>query len=441
VPRSRSILLIAHATPPLTMSAARRAAGMTKHLSNLGHRVTVLTSVMCGSGAVPGAALTVRTRDLHVSPLNWRRSTFAALKGESEGAYSGAPSTLAAWVIPDLELVGWVPFLLPRAFALARSERFDCVITSSPPQSVHLVGRSLQIRGLPWLADLRDGWGFEPSGERFPPGLRHALDERLERAVLEHADAVTAVTPPIAEDLRLRVNPRAVTITNGYDPEELVTADGAAKTAPVAPERFTLAYTGTLAYGGASPGPLLDALRRLRQRDPEAMARLELVFAGPTSSAEAAELHAPDLRDSVRVLGHLPRTDALGLQRAADALLLVIDPRRPSIATGKLYEYLSARRPILVLGEGSVAARIVAEAGAGLVAPVDDSEAIADALLRLLHVGDGLPAPKRDAVERFSYAQLAAQLAEQVERAITARGERLYPRPVQLRSSRRVSAG
>src|SRR6202012_601005 len=102
VPPPRSILLVAHVTPPVPMSAARRSAGLTKHLSRLGHRVTVLTSVMCGSGPVPGAELTIRTRDLLVSPLNWRRSSFAALKGDSTAAYAGAPSALAAWVIPDL---------------------------------------------------------------------------------------------------------------------------------------------------------------------------------------------------------------------------------------------------------------------------------------------------------------------------------------------------
>src|SRR5213592_3446825 len=96
----RSLLLVAHVTPPSSMSAARRAAGLTKHLAALGHEVTVLTSVMSGSGPVPA-------RDLLVSPLNWRRQSFAALKGDAGGSYEGKPSALAAWLPPDLEIVGW----------------------------------------------------------------------------------------------------------------------------------------------------------------------------------------------------------------------------------------------------------------------------------------------------------------------------------------------
>jgi glycosyltransferase involved in cell wall biosynthesis len=297
------------------------------------------------------------------------------------------------------------------------------VITSSPPQSSHLIGVALKRRGVPWIADLRDGWTFEP-GERFPPGRRRALDRRLEQAVLSRADAVVGVTHPIADDLCARVNEHAVTITNGYDPDDLKCTERAAVQAPVAPGRYTLAYTGTLSYGGASPDPLLAAVRRLRERDPVAAARLQLVFAGPMSTSEATQLQAPDLGDKVRVLGPLPHAEALALQRAADALLLIIDPRRPSIATGKLYEYLAAGRPILVLGERSVAARIVTDAGAGIVAPYDDPEAILATLRRMVSNSNSVVSPSRKAIERFSYAQLAAQMAEQVERAIASRESR-----------------
>lgn len=416
------------------MSAARRPAGLTKHLARLGHRVTVLTSAMSGSGGVPGAARTIRTRDLLVSPLNWRRASLTALKGEARGAYSGQPSTLAGWVIPDLELVGWVPFALPRALSLLHTERFECVITSSPPQSGHLIGLALQRRGIPWVADLRDGWSFEPSGERFPrDSRRRQLDAMLERAVLRRADALVAVTPPIAEDLRRRVNPQAVTITNGYDPDELRAAREAAALAPVIPGRYTMAYTGTLAFGGASPASLLDAIRLLREETPELGERLDLVFAGPTASAELADLQAPDLKGNVRTLGSIPRLNALGLQHAADALLLVVDSRRPSIATGKLYEYLSAGRPILVLGEGSVAARIVRDVGAGTVAPVDDPPLIAAALRDLMQRAHSEERPARAALDQFSYAQLADEMAGQVELAIN----RSHADRGQVASSRR----
>ena len=42
-----------------------------------------------------------------------------------------------------------------------RERDFDCVITTSPPESAHGVGMALARRGVPWVADVRDAWNFE----------------------------------------------------------------------------------------------------------------------------------------------------------------------------------------------------------------------------------------------------------------------------------------
>ena len=94
-----------------------------------------------------GAERLVRTRDVLSSRLNWRRGHFDAIQGRQQGAASGS-SALESIVVPDLGLVGWLPFALPRALSLARSQRFDCVITTSPPQSAHLAGLAVQRAGV-----------------------------------------------------------------------------------------------------------------------------------------------------------------------------------------------------------------------------------------------------------------------------------------------------
>src|SRR5919202_3361059 len=124
VPRSaarRELLLVAQLSPPSNLSAARRLAGLVKYLDRLGHQVTVLTSMSSGAGPLPGAAHVVRTRDLLVSPLNWRRQSFASLAGGGDGGpgYEAAPSRLAPLLVPDAAVVSWLPFALPRALALA----------------------------------------------------------------------------------------------------------------------------------------------------------------------------------------------------------------------------------------------------------------------------------------------------------------------------------
>ena len=119
--------------------------------------------------------------------------------------YSGRPHPLSKVLVPEPLVAAWAPFARSRALRLNRRERFDCVITSSPPESAHAVGRALSRRGVAWVADLRDAWTFEPIRPPFPTAVQRRLDERLERRWLASADAVVCVSRPAADDLRRRL--------------------------------------------------------------------------------------------------------------------------------------------------------------------------------------------------------------------------------------------
>ena len=402
-----SVLLVAQIAPPSTLVAARRVAATAKYLGRAGYRVTVLTSHVSGEGPIDGAQQVMRTKDAMTSGLNWRRKHFEALDGSGE-SYK-APSRLASVVVPDLSLGTWVPFALTAAVRLARSHRFDCVLTSSPAPSVHLVGLALRRHGIPWIAELRDGWTFEPPHPPWPLRIQQSADRTLERRVLRRADAVIAVTRPIVADLRQRLGVDAQLITNGYDPEDLP-SEPARPDPLLDADRHSLVHTGRLSFGGRTLGPMLEGVRIAKAEDPEVADRLEVVLAGSSTDEESHLFAAPDLADTVRYVGWLDRPRALELQRAADSLLVVTGTgSQRSIATGKLFEYLAAQRPILVLGVETEAARIVAEADAGFAAPVSDARAIAGALRRL--VTDSPPAPRPERILDYAYPSLVERLA------------------------------
>jgi glycosyltransferase involved in cell wall biosynthesis len=175
-----------------------------------------------------------------------------------------------------------------------------------------------------------------------------------------------------------------------------------------------------MAISRSTPAPLLDAVRLFRSSAPALASRLEIVFAGPLSADEAELLAREDLAEAVRAVGALERPRALELQRAADALLVITEgSTRRSVATGKLFEYLAAERPILVLGKETEAARIVADAGAGFAAAADDPEEIAAALRRLLEIESS--GADRKAVERYAYPKLAEEYSALIERVARGR--------------------
>lgn len=411
----RRILVVAYFYPPQNIIGARRPAALAKALRALGHDVTVLTSVQAGHGGDPSASRVVRTRDLLATRLNWRGQNLDVVTGKTDAEWDPGAKLWGSIFLPDVQLISWVPFAVAAGLRLQRRERFDAVVTTSPVESAHAVGLALRRRGVPWVADLRDGWRFEAPREDWPTAAQRRADDALERLVVRRADEVVTVTEPLAADLRRRHGVPVETITNGYDPADAEV--GAAPPGAVEPGKLTFVHTGGLG-AERTLRPLLEGLARIAREDPAVRDRVRIVLAGAQTRPERELYAEPELAPFVRHVGFVPRPAAMGLQRAADVLVLATSGVRTGEATGKLFEYLATGRPILVIGAGSAAADIVERAGAGVAIPPHDTDA-AEAVLRRILAG-GLPAPPPDAGLPFAYPALATRYAAVIERAIAA---------------------
>jgi glycosyltransferase involved in cell wall biosynthesis len=417
----RNLLLVAYFYPPCRDTGAQRPAAMAKWLRRLGHRVTVLTTSAYGEGPDDAGEAVARTNDAQ----RWRARLGGRRRVDSmydSDTYSGRPHPLSKVLVPEPLVAAWAPFARSRALRLHRRTPFECVITTSPPESAHVVGRALRRRGVPWVADIRDAWTFEPLRPRFPTAPQRLLDRRLERRWLGSADAVVCVSRPADDDLRSRLGIDPLLVPNGWDPEALgAGADAGPPTHLLDPERVSLVYTGRFGGYGRDPRPLVEALAALADSDAASAARLELVVAGPLTEAEQRLLTTEVSPARIVVAGSLRRAEALALQRVGDALLLLASPERSQLLNIKLFEYLAAGRPIVALAGGTEAGRVAAELG-GEVVRADDPQAIAGALRRL--AAGELHPPAPEAVRPYTYPAPAERMAEAVERAIAAAGGR-----------------
>ncbi len=406
------ILLVAYFYPPSRDTGVLRPAAMAKWLRRLGHEVTVLTTSAYGLGDEDAAEDVIRTADVQ----RWRARLAGGDSIEAlfdAPTYSGRPHPLSKVIVPEALAAAWLPFARSRALRLRRERRFDCVITTSPPESAHAIGSALQRRGLPWVADVRDAWTFESLRPRFPTAAQRRLDERLERRWLGAADVVVCVSEPAADDLRRRGIADPLLVPNGWDPESA--PEPGPETTLLDPERVSLVYTGRFGTYGRDPAPLVEALAELGRAKPQVAAKLEVVIAGPLTEAEDRLLASVVSPARIVRLGPLPRERALALQREADALLLIAQPTRSQLLNIKLFEYLAAGRPILALAGGTEAGRVAAELGAE-VAPADDIEAIAAALARV--AAGELSSPSPDAIGPYTYPAPAERMDEAVRAAI-----------------------
>jgi glycosyltransferase involved in cell wall biosynthesis len=431
----RRLLIITYYFPPEASVGANRWHAMSRWLRRLGHEVTVVTTRAFGPLPEDSGG-TKRTYDLAASPTLRRllrrpglSSPAAAPQNAATAAVPEArtlsqrtPAILTDLLVPDAHVLGWDPAAIRAARALIRAWEVDCVISSSPPHSTHLIPLALGRRRPAWIADFRDGWRFEPLRPPWPLPGQARLDAYFERKVAGEADAVIGVTRPIADDLAARLGARSALVPNGWDPD----LDGAVAEAvppPLDPDTVNIVHAGRLYVEGSDrrdPSSLGPALRLLISRRPEAARRLRIVIAGPLEVEEERYLAEMDPADMVRHVGHLSRESLMALERRADALLLITAPKLVSLATGKLFEYLAAERPIIALAQGNEAARIVDQTGTGVTLPVDDVEGLADAFEQVL---DGKLSERYSPhdLDPYVYPAPARQVADLVEQAI---GER-----------------
>ena len=280
-------------------------------------------------------------------------------------------------LVPD-ENVAWNLTAIPAAVRIVRSEGIDVVLTTSPPNSVHLIGAAAKrTTGVRWVADLRDSIATHPHRrvERAAVRAKEKVSASVARLVARQADVIVAASDAIAEEA-LTLDPRGVvtTILNGADFDDFAGLDYRRG------DRFRITHTGSF-FGKRDPRPFLSALAESGLED--VVAR----FVGDFRVADREWAESLALGQRLELHPYVPRRESLALQRDSDALLLLIPEaggRGQGVLSGKVFEYLAAERPILaaVPPEGA-AAELIRDTGAGIVAAPGDVPALTRALAEL----------------------------------------------------------
>ncbi len=279
-------------------------------------------------------------------------------------------------LVPD-ENVGWNLTAIPAATRIVKKEGIDAVITTSPPNSIHLIGASVKrLTGVRWVADLRDSIVAHPHRRTDSLAVRtkEKTGEAIARLVAHSADAIVTAAEAITAETRL-LEPRGgvTTIPNGCDFDDFTGIEYRRG------GRFTITHAGSF-FGQRSPRPFLQAL---------AESKLDVVarFLGDFRPADRDWAEELGLGDRLELIPYASHRRALELQRSSDALLLLIPEaggRGRGVLSGKVFEYLAAERPILaVVPPDGAAAELIREVGTGLVAAPEDVAAIRGALAAL----------------------------------------------------------
>ncbi|MBC7231416.1 MAG: glycosyltransferase family 4 protein [Actinobacteria bacterium] len=371
--------MITYYFPPRPGIASLRLRGLAKYLPEFGWDVVVLTPELPDMPEprydvvqtdYPGEATDVWKKRFGLGTDKRLQDQVGIPRAISESKYSPVLKAInllrAVIAFPD-EQRGWLRPATQAGMRLLAENRFDAIISSHRPPTCHRIAKALKERhDVPWIADFRDLWTQD---HFFPYVTRvraiRTMERRLEIKTLENADALVTVSEPLAEELRsLHRGKKVVSIPNGFDPDEVVPA-------PLT-EKFTITYTGLTYLGKRDPSPLLRAVSELVAERKLDRQSISIRFYGTIEYWLEREIERLGLDDVVALYPQVPRAVALDRQRESQVLLLLNwdHPGEVGVYTGKLFEYLAARRPILAIGKpGGVVDELLRETGAGIYPP------------------------------------------------------------------------
>jgi glycosyltransferase involved in cell wall biosynthesis len=368
------VLLISYHYPPRPSVGSLRPAGLAKYLPEFGWEPIVLTPTFPGRDIHGTQVWETGYRDVIA---DWKRrfglNPQAGLHAQLNLPLSAMPTSSKwytkimdfAWVCltyPDANK-GWTPFALEAISEFNRSQRAHAIISTGPPSSCHVIARKAKsMLGCPWIADFRDLWVQNLAATNAGIALR--MQGGLEKRTLRTADALVTVSEPWAERLRERYPDKpSYAIANGFDPDDF------ASPPPPLTRTFSITYTGQLYQGKRDPSPLFEVLQQLFQNGTVDRGDVRVRFYGPIEPWLLAIVQRYSLQDVVEMPGKVSREEALLRQRESQLLLQLgwSDPRETGQYTGKLFEYLGSRRPILAVGGArGVMTELLAKTGAGL---------------------------------------------------------------------------
>ncbi|RLD42182.1 MAG: hypothetical protein DRI86_12125 [Bacteroidetes bacterium] len=390
----KKILIISYYWPPSGGAGVQRWLKFAKYLPEFGFKPIILTvdenyaSYPQKDESLLAEASSIETHKTKTFELY---SLYSSLKKDKQIPYGGfsneaepnlvqkiARAARGNLFIPDPRK-GWNKYAFAKAEKLIKEHNIEVVITTSPPHSTQLIGLELKkkFNSLFWIADLRDPWTDIYFYDKFyPSNIARKIDSNYEKDVITKSDKVITVSNSIKQILAKRYNAenKIEVLANGYDETDFST------------ELFQnilkskeIVYTGTL----TNDYPL-DEVIKIAKNNKELVFR----FIGSSPSEFIDRVNKENLSERFVFEKTIPHNEITKRMIEAGILLLLIPkvPQNEGILTGKLFEYIGSRTPILAIGpNNSDAKKIIEKTNSGLFFTYQESAKIDNSTITKLY--------------------------------------------------------
>ncbi|MGY8911234.1 MAG: glycosyltransferase family 4 protein, partial [Flavobacteriales bacterium] len=347
------VLIITYYWPPAGGSGVQRWLKFAKYLQNFGIEPIIYTVDNANYPKEDESLIDEIPKGITVlkqpiweptDALFWKQKKHQK-KDISNSTNSGFLSFIRGnFFIPDPK-VFWVKPSVKYLENYLKDNKVDLLISTGPPHSMHLIADKIQKKtNVKWLADFRDPWSNLYYNKDFKQ-LNFAINKnkKLETKILKNADCILTVSNSLKAAF-VKQAKRVEVITNGFDSEVLHSDTTELD------EKFTISYIGLLPKQ-SNPKLFFKVLNKICHENSAFKNDLKLNFIGDISDEVKHEIEKNNLVENTNFMGYVSHQEAIDFQKKSQVLLLLIPniDNAHGILTGKLFEYLTANRPILAI--------------------------------------------------------------------------------------------
>ncbi|WP_288956193.1 glycosyltransferase family 4 protein [uncultured Polaribacter sp.] len=411
------VLIITYYWPPAGGSGVQRWLKFAKYLKAYGVEPIIYTIDNPNYPKTDDSLLKEIPKDIMVLKksiweptdlLFWKKNKIDD-KGISNVSKGGLLSFIRGnFFIPDPKIF-WVKPSVKFLQSFLKSSEIDVIISTGPPHSMHLIAQKLHQKSkIKWIADFRDPWSdlyYNKDFNQF--SFTKKRNRKLEKSVLQSSDCILTVSNTLKNEFSKIAN-RVEVITNGFDNEVLSLKPN------FLDNEFSISYIGLLPQQ-SNPKTFLNVLKEICLENTAFKKDLRLNLIGDISDEVKREIENNNLIENSNFIGYVHHQKAIKYQKKAQVLLLLIPnvEKSEGILTGKLFEYLTANRPILALAptQGDVS-KVLKDTNTGEVIHFDDKVNLKTKVLELYQqYKSGKLVVKSNNIQQFHRKELTKQLA------------------------------
>jgi len=394
---NKKVLIITSDYPPSPGIGSLNVSKLTKYLSKQGWCILVFTATL------PPREI-FSTLPLEIPK---QRVVYLPWPDHSKG--------LNRFLYLFLGNVGWFFPAARKGIELVRSFKPNIILATSPHHISQVVGYKLaKSSGIPFVSHLRDPWTIDPHFSKLR--LTNILGKLFEKKVFSSASAIIVVSEGFA-DFYARLSKRPVyVIHNAFDPDDFPSNVELDNT-------FTLLFAGSIYRGTRDITPLLRALKNLAQKGLLKEFPIQIKLFLPDDDMEVVITMLkkyPEIKHLFKLYPWTSHSVVVQEELRATYLLLPLEFNKASwyFYSGKLFEYMGARRPILSIGsKHNLAAKLIEKMGIGI--NCESAEEIEEFLLKALksfYLENNIEKIEWEKIKDFSWENQARQIGEILEK-------------------------